>query len=171
MGYNTSKSSVIRNKAQLERIMKEKRTLLFGHSDPDRLAYKLREALAAAQYHEEYFHIYEALAPFVTFRRHPEGVLAVYEDWGKVHLIGKSPEDQPKQPLILNDILELAEVIGALIQHAHEEEILFKELPLPDSQLKSLYAFSSDQGWRIVKKGDDLLLSKNDSHIPNEWTP
>lgn len=74
MAYNLSPHSVIRNKPQLERLL-QGGPVTFYTGDPKRLAYKLREACAAAKALPE-FKEFAHLASSYIFKVIPDWVLA-----------------------------------------------------------------------------------------------
>lgn len=54
MPYNVSKGVVVRNHRYLQDMAEAKRTLMWPSADPKRLAYRIREAMYATQYHDEF---------------------------------------------------------------------------------------------------------------------
>jgi hypothetical protein len=181
MGYTVSRAVIQRNLEQLEQLLKLKTTLVFkGVSNPQKLAYKLREAINAAKAFEEYQHLAE-LEFLYKFRVGPNELVAQFE------LLDSSPEKpgsnsdekipaKPKPPekKTIPDASTLLDLLGFALKFPNEHEILFPHVDLTSEDKLKLYEWTRGEGitWRFIDHEEaGVTLTKRD--VPKEvlWKP
>lgn len=94
MGYNLTRYPVIRNKPQLEVLLKAREDVYFNTDYPERLAYNIREAIRAAKEHEEFQHYYFEIAGFYKFETLNDVLIArrIVQDEVETRINGKKPK-------------------------------------------------------------------------------
>lgn len=183
MGYTISRASVTRNKEQLEQLLKMKTTLVFRDvANPQKLAYKLREAIAAAAHYDEFKHL-AWLSTMYTFRTGVREVIAQYEildidptipmperPGAEVEMPSKSIPIPEKKTI--PDAQGIMEVVGYVLKFPREQEIHFPNAVLMDEDRLKLHKWTQEQDWKYIDHDEGgLTLTKRD--IPKEvlWQP
>lgn len=173
MGYNESYGTVRRMKRHLDELFRRQETVDFSSDEPKSLAYKLREAIHAAQFWDQYEH-YHQLKEYFQFEVRPDRVRCRFMSPEPVTISdsqGKT-RDEETDKMIVNDVDSLMAVIGAAMEHENESEIFFPSAVLLDPDKSRLHGFAKDSGWKIIdhEEGGVTLTKKE---IPEEiqWTP
>ena len=158
MGYNLTRHSIRRNRPQLDQLYELKKTISFVTQNPHRLAYKLREAIAACGEFEE-LEDYHSVLSLYTIKVRNRSVLAEFSD---VH-IGVSPGknvDEP-DPIVVEPVrtepgpLSLIDVLGEVVGNEVEEEIHFPNALLPpEDKVKLLDWTRQNPPWAFISHGD-----------------
>jgi hypothetical protein len=169
MGYTLTRASVIRNKAQLDQLLDLKTDLKFPTKRPDRLAYKLREAIRAAALFEEYSQ-YAVLKDMYVLRETASGVLAEYrpvDPTGEPIMV--APEQVKATPVTpesktVPDAISLMEILGFIMHHPKEHEVSFPNASLSrDDKVRLSEWTRTDAGekWSFIDHDESgLTLTK-----------
>jgi hypothetical protein len=177
MGYTISRASVIRNKEQLEQLLKMKQTLVFKNiSNPTRLAHKLREAIAASGEFDEFKHLAE-LKTMYRFRTGSNTVIAQYEVTSvEPEPVNKDNIQEPK-PIVpekktIPEPLGELDVVATALKFSKEIEIHFPNAILSEEGKTKIWRWTQTVDWNYIDHdGAGLTLTKKD--IPEEvkWQP
>lgn len=178
MGYNTTIGPPRRMEEFLERLKKHRKTMEFATQNPSSLAYKLREAIYASQFHDRYEHYHE-LNSLYTFEERAGKVVAQYRGVDPKQVETKEgeplePEPAPERPaMTVGEAKTLEGVVGAAMQHGGgTEEIRFPNAILPTRQKEKLFAWAAENDWEIIDQDEGgLTLTRKD--VPSEitWRP
>lgn len=181
MGYNISRHSVMRQLPQLQALLHAEESLRFPTANPRRLAFKLREALKAA----EAFPEFAEFAPLVTrfrFREETGAVLAEY-----LGVIDPEAVEESDIPMFRNEVrpqkktlpgaVFLMDILALVIKFTHEEELYFPDARLPEEDKARLDDWLNEQSeaWNFIDHsyggGQGLTLTKKE--VPEEiiWRP
>jgi hypothetical protein len=174
MGYSLSRHSVIRNLPQLRQLAELKTTVRFSTTDPKKLAYKLREALAACAAHEEFIELYEHIQPHYRFREGEREVIAEYFSIS----IGEVERDSPNRVVIekktIPGVSGLADILATAIKFGNEEELYFPNGSLDDDAKMKLYTWCSPLEWSYIDHthggGEGLTLTKKELPEGVAWS-
>ena len=179
MGYNLSRHAVIRNKPQLDQLLEAKQSLRFATPKPQRLAYKLREAIAASKKFQDLKHYYDALFHSYTFRIERDAVVAEYTKNPVGTPVGEDPSalngtDKKAQKGTIDSAVSLFDVLaGALEGEKQEyEELYFPNVILkPEDKIK-LHHWTLTNDWGYMdheEKG--VTLTTKEEHKELLWSP
>jgi hypothetical protein len=176
VGYTKTRAVVKRNLEQLERLYRAKTTLTFKSDNPTELAYKLREAIAAAKEFSEYEHLAE-LRTMYKFRTAPGRVIALYSvteaPVETAEASVKTPEKKRKRKRkVVVDAVTLLDIVGAMIDFVDEEEVQFININLSEEDLFKAFVWGKENGWKLINHEEaGITLTKRD--VPEEvlWTP
>jgi hypothetical protein len=183
MGYSLSKHSIIRNLPQLKQLAEAHTTLRFVTADPKRLAYKLREAIAACGAHEEYKELHEILSRSYRFREKDHWVEAEYLDvaaWGEPDDLPDStgPAPRPFTPAekkVLAGVFALIDVLATALKYEGEQELYYPDAALTKAEKLKLYAYLTEQEWVYIDHtrggGTGLTLTKKELPEGVAWQP
>ena len=179
MGYNKTRNSVVRNKMQLDHLLKSRKTLHFPTDAPTELAYKLREAIAAAGCFAEYKHYHE-LHRIYTFKEVDDGVLAVFipvnikpSEISDADVTQVTPSKAAPKKKIITDAITLIELLSAVMLWQGEYELVFPNVELSDEDRERLFEFVSDKPWQYIDHEDSGVTLTKNPDIPKEvlWAP
>lgn len=183
MGYSRSKKVIVRHLEQLEALAEAKETRVFPTEAPGRLAYKLREAVYACQFHEEYKKLHRIHFLF-AFKEEADQVVAEYKAPPNP-LIPKatgSPnvksaqepveeEEADPTPQLLrrsvSDAYDLMDVLGATMASPEVEEFHFPNATLPLDEKKLLFNWAKEKEWNYIDH-DDAGLTITKAEVPEE---
>lgn len=190
--YNVSKATCVRMKRYLEQLQLEE-TMEFPSDDPEKLAYRIREAVYASAFHPEFKHFarfrylyrFEILKDRVRAKvmlpekatAQPEGLDDSVDDLtpdkvAEIDNFGKKIRDVLSTVTVTN-VEELSGILGAVLKYGKENpEIYFPNAVLEEADLDRLWRWASVKGWKIVNNEDaGVTLTKKD--VPEEvtWQP
>jgi hypothetical protein len=169
MAYSRAKTAVQRAQKQLEQLYKSRKTIDWATPNPSRLSYQLREAIHAAQYHEEFRHladlryVYEFRQLNGSVRAHyigldlPESLTTPVEgDAGTDVGASEMPTTRLDGPSTLT------EVIGAMISLGDTvAEVFLPDAALSEDDLRRLYVFAHDAEWSLIShEGAGVTLTR-----------
>lgn len=178
MGYNTTIGPPRRMREFLNRLKKHKRTMSFATENPSSLAYRLREAIYASQFHEKYEHYHE-LSALYTFEERDGEVRARFRGMRPKQVETEEgepvePEDVPGRPaMTVQEATTLEGVVGAAMQHGNgTNEIRFPGAILSTRQKEKLFAWAEENDWQIIDQ-DEGGLTLTRKEVPPEitWRP
>lgn len=177
MGYNTTYGPPRRMSDHLDELLRREETVRFATDNPHSLAYKLREAIYASQFHEKYEH-YHKLGDWYTFRVKSDHVLCEYQHTRPMTLKEakeSEPEDATPDQSGLSEMQipeaeDLMGVVNATLQRGDSyDELKFPNATLMATHLERLYNFAEGKGWSIITHGDEgITLTKRE--VPDEIT-
>jgi hypothetical protein len=176
MGYALSRSSVIRNREQLEQLLQMQTTLVFKTANPQRLAYKLREAIAAAQMFEEFSDL-ASIRHMYKFKARSGEVIALYDYEPSTEgqtIEGKRFERKPPVPekKVVPGVINLVEILVAAIKMMEESEILFPNAAISEEDKGKMFEWAVENSWKFIDHGEGgLTLTRK--KVPEEilWKP
>ena len=188
MGYKTGRIGIVRVKPLLDRLIEAKEnreSVLFSVQDPveaEKLAYKLREAIATAYRLPEFKDYHTQLHGIFAFKNTKKGVYARLKVLPAI-VVGttegisvdkvkeeRSPKGTIPEAVVLEDVL-----LGAM--KGSEEGMLslyFKNVILNDERKEKLWAWTQglDVEWKYVDHGDrGLTLTKEEIKEEILWKP
>lgn len=179
MGYNLTKSTVRRQLPQLQQLEDARKTIYFPSSNPERLAYKLREALAAAAAHPEEFPALSSLKPLYRIRTLDDAVLAewISADAEKVEGVvlgtpaeGSSAENRgARRPVrkTLPEIKDPVDLLSAAITFKEEPELYFPNVRLTEEEKKKIASWAGGTAWKFIDHEDGgATLTRHE--VPDE---
>lgn len=173
MGYNISRHSVLRHRPQLDQLLETKQSVMFKSPRPERLAYRLRQAVAAASQLEE-FSKYAELRVLYKFRVEVEqkAVIAEYQAVSEGEIIGQMSSIKRPGRKVLPEAMSLMDVIGAGLKFENEEELHFPNVWLELEERERLFKWTSDTTWSYISH-EDAGLTLTKKPVPEEvkWTP
>ena len=172
MPYNKSIKAVARAQTQLEQLYRSRKTIDWATKNPSRLAYQLREAIYAAQFHNKYRHfselkyIYEFQQLNGSVRAHymgldvPESLIQEIET--PVDNAGTDVGAPEMPPTQLDSVSSLREIIGAMVSLGDvSHEVFFPDAVLQDDDLRRLYDWSTETGWSLIShEGAGVTLTR-----------
>lgn len=172
MTYNLSRRSVERLLPSLKKLYEEQQTIKFKTDNPRRLAYMLREAIAASRRHKEYSKYYK-LRLMYRFREEPDAVVAeftgVHVEPEKVAQVKPQQSGEVKE---IEGIRDLPEVIAAAVRFRDALELYFPDARLTREGKLKLYEWSRQTGWAYIDQEDvglTLTHRQVDSYLL--WSP
>lgn len=175
MGYSLTRHSIIRNLPQLRQLAETRTTLRFPTDNPKRLAYKLREAVAACAAVEEYTHFFESINDNYKFREEGFAVVAEYFD---VNASSADPASTPRaipDKKIIAGISSLMDVLASAIKFSREAELFFPNAVLNFAEKATLYVWGEENGWSYIdhSRGGNSGLTLTKKEIPEgvAWHP
>lgn len=174
MTYNKSRGAVYRHRAYLDAMLNGRKTLSWPSSNPNSLAYKIREALAAAQEYE----IFERYHELKHLYR-----ISVNGGWVEAVYLG--PEDDPISGLLarkpqrmrIEEASSVQAVVGACIElHERAVELFFPNVIVEDEEnLAPLFRWGARHmpPWKIIHHGEEGLTMTRRPDVDKEfiWTP
>ena len=188
MGYNRSSLVVQRFIEILDQLLEAAHSgtsLRFSSLTPHKLAYRLREALKAAQSHEDYRHYYDIIWPVFQFREAPGAVIAHYvgqqEDFSS--LSGTPLSESPtfsKQQIRASEarphlkqfpsVTSLTDIVATALSFSSEDELFFPSATLSDDEKKKLHRWThsnAGSAWTFIdhSSGNDdggITLTQHD---------
>lgn len=195
MGYNLSKSSVIRSKPDLELLYKAKKTVKFPTPRPDQKVRRLREAIAAAEVHEEFRYLYEGIYGQYRFKLEPGYLVAIYQGGESTGIIVEDPNDgdigeyenmknsgdgakangngeEEGKRLIIETAFNLIEVLGSILANLDSQELTFPNAVLDESEKIKIYGWTRESEhceWNLIDSGDKGITLTKDK-VPHEIT-
>jgi len=182
MGYKLTTNPVKRQLHLLEQLAASRETLSIPTTNPRRLAYKIREAIAAAGEHSQYETLHSSISGRFKFREVTGAVIAdcVEPDLPTIGMpIGEpSPSLPPARPekKTLPDAATLIEVLAGALKFPDESELFFPGISLKTTERLKLYNWAEPKGWKYIdhSAGDGeggLTLTKREVAEEILWTP
>lgn len=183
--YNTSLTPLRRMEKYLRSLQTRRQTMSFAADEPDKLAYQLREAIYASDFHENYAH-FSKLSDFYRFESRPGHVRAVYLGPANPEIVDDKgeedgdtiSEDLPGLPeehpvMEVEDVQNLPGVVGAALRFSDDaDELHFPNAILVESQKSRLFKFCEEHGWYIIDHEDGgLTLTRKDISPDIRWKP
>lgn len=197
MTYNTSRRVCVRMHRFLKELDQQRTTIDFHSRDPKRLAYNLREAMYACEFHSD-FKKYVGLRDYYTFhvmndrvrarfKGVPEPQVRYLEVERKAQKAGpKDTEDLLREidelggayqetldTLPIPKVETLSEAIGASLRYGEAcRELHFPDLRLSAQDMGRLYRWAREKEWKLVDNlegGITLTKKKVDPELV--WTP
>jgi hypothetical protein len=192
MPYNRSKSTIIRNERYLQDMHEAKRTIMWPSANPKRLAYKIREALWATQYHEDFAH-YRYLRSFFEIALETGAVRARYmgenharpvhveangkktfsREAGDGPAVMVAPPESPLAAMNLKDVHTLEAAVGAAIRFRETaEEIKLPECALSMEDKRKLWTWGQTSGWSFIDHEEEgITLTRRLVDPDLLWSP
>lgn len=151
MGYSKSKGVIRRMLPILEKVFSTRETQTFRTENPESLRYRIREALAACEDHEEFKYLYNSLHHNVRIRKNPDSVTVQWIGPDEYALgDDKKKNDTPFREYPSID--QLLEVIGLLLKAQEIDEHYFPKFnPAEGAESEKLRKFCTANDWEIVK--------------------
>lgn len=162
-----------------------RRTIQWATPNPEKLAYRLREAIYASKFHDE-FRDYNDLKFIYQIRVMEGAVAAVYRGvepseviFPKSASLGEDEDGSEimqslPQTLTVDYAKTILDVIGTAIEFKDAAEIYFPEALLSPADFENLYAWVDDQGlrWRIIDNEDrGMTLTTRPVDEEITWKP
>ncbi len=191
--YNRSLATCLRMEEYLRELHDAQTTLDFFTNQPEVLAYKLREAMYAAQYHKDFLHIgklrgkYKFLALDAKVRARWMSV-----DKPQMRFLDRpGPTGEARSPdspeeaqfgdfmsrtldtVPVPEVRELMGVLAATMKYIPaNEEVYFPNAILRESELRRLYVWAKEQGLKIINNEDQgVTLTKKKVDEELVWQP
>lgn len=168
MPYNTSIHVCRRQKRYLDDMLNARRTITWPAHEPQKMARRIREALHAVQYHDE-FSAYADLKSFYRIRARKGFVEA---QW-----LGEDP-DAPTAPstpglMEINEVSNIMGAIGAAIKFGHQaDEIYFPNVQPSEEEKVTLWKWAGTSGWKMIDQLDKgITLTKQPVDPFLIWEP
>lgn len=172
MGYKTRRRVVQKVLPYLERLnslKQQRKSLLFNHPTPKRLAYDLRQALAVASRFEEYRE-YAKLGRNFRFKVHPRGVEAnYYED----AYYGSEPVHYEVGEIFPN-VSDLVGVVGAVIdsEERNPVSLIYPNVVLGELEMVKVWTWAHTKGFvTILLDNGGLKLARQLQPGEEAWEP
>lgn len=187
MGYNLSKATVRRNLPQLEQLRDAKKTLFLPSSNPERLAYKLREAMRAAEKHEEDFPGFTQLRQQYRLRALEEGVICEWLISSPIKgvVLGQEGEPESRPPesspsrtsqkpykKTLPEVEDSVDMLASALTFSGESELHFPNVQLSHDDKERIAGWCEGQEWKLIDHHDaGATLTKFDVDPSILYTP
>jgi hypothetical protein len=160
-------------------LLEAKQSLRFSTPKPQKLAYKLREAIAASKKFQDLKHYYDALFHSYTFRIERDAVIAEYNNDPVGTPVGENPNvlngsHQKAQKGTIDSATSLFDVLAGALEGAKQEyvELFFPNVILkPEDKLK-LHQWTLTNDWGYLdheEKG--VTLTTKEEHKELIWIP
>lgn len=171
MTYNLSKQVVKRMRRYLEDMLEAKADLSWPTQRPDSLAYRIREALAAAQAHQEY-------AMFHELRVNYE--ISAKKGWVEARWMGATEmfertEVYVPQRIVVTEVRDPHGIVGAAIKlEPKANEIYFPNAVLSNRDKLIIYRWTlqEDVRWKFIDQGDEgATLTRKEVDEILLWEP
>ncbi len=177
MGYNLTRHVIRRNRPQLDQLYTLKETIRFHSTTPSRLAYKLREAIAACGEFKELSE-YHRILSYYTIRQEASSVLAEYNDSPigipTREMVVEEVKPLPAQPTKRSVIgaLGLVDVLSELIGNGEKEEISFPSVVLSLKDKRSLLDWTRVNDWTYIDHEEQGITVTSLTVDPSiAWSP
>ncbi len=160
MGYNTSIKVIRRNQPFLDRLMIAKDDVHFPAEDSTKLAYKLREAVYACQFYDEYKSYYDEIWNKYKFCTTPGTVIA---RWMGIDDVARSSLTKPTYREF-RGATSILDIVGAATQAGTATELFFPnadpEDPVVAEKLPK-FCEKYNWNWHAPALGGITLLRKD----------
>lgn len=160
MAYSRTTRSIARVQPQLNAMIEAKTSIEWPSDEPQKLAFKLREAIAAAKTlamkDQETFGPYAALAARYTIRCKAGKVVAEPRE-----LFGVLAVEAMRSKMQIETAVSLLEVLGAAIQHRADEMVFPNAENWNEEDLIRLHKWTVQNSYFMIV-GDGITLTKND---------
>lgn len=158
MSYNLSRASVERMRHYLE-VLLEPGSHTFADENPSSLAYRLREAIMAAEGNEAFAH-YANLRGRHRIRVRPGKIICEAISHGAVRLVDGA---YPISSMHVEDVKDLVAVLGAAAKYSHCHELIFSNAFLTFADRQVLFDWTTDKDWQFIDhEGAGLTLTKHE---------
>lgn len=175
MPYNKSYGTIRRMRDYLERMRVRRGDISFPAENPRSLAYKLREAMYAAQFHKEkgdHYEDYANLRHFYELQEKPGRVVCRWLGEPTGHSVEEG-EPSPKTeapPMQVDDATTLTNIVGALLKYEEvADEIQFPNAALDNPDKARLLDLAHEKGWEIIDH-DEAGLTLTQRNVPEAVT-
>ena len=159
MGYHISPNSVNRNRPQLEAMFEAQATVRFSTGNPQKLAGKLREAMAAAE-KLEYTGLSSLRRDFIIKALDRE-VVAEFQG-----AQGIEPEKPAEREVVL-EASSMTDLMMSAMALEDREEISFPSVVLSEEEKQTLFEWIKGLEWKFIDHGGGgVTLTKKD--VPEE---
>jgi hypothetical protein len=167
MAYNRTHKSILRVKSYLDAMVSARSSLEWAADEPQKLAFKLREAIAAARaftIKDNTYAPYASLAARFMIKCLPGKVIALPRE-----TFGVQALEALRSRMTVNGVSSLLEVMGAAIEHNAEELYFPSAENWPDADILKLYNWATQKSYFIIV-GEGITLTRTD---PGEakWEP
>lgn len=177
--YNTSTKVVRRLERYLQDMDEARRSVEWATSDPDRLAYRIREALAAAREHEDEFPSYAELQHLFQIQSREGKVRARYigidqiEDQEPGSTSASPTPSGPERMTVDHELVSATGVVGAALKFKNSsEELFFPNARLSTDELTAVWRWTQGNDWKLIEhEGKGLTLTKGEVSEALLWTP
>ena len=176
MGYNLTRHVIRRNRPQLDQLYELKESVRFHTSNPVRLAYKIREAIAACGEFEELEDYFTVLSCY-TIRAESQAVVASYSE---VHVgvpLGEVPRTEDPEPVEQSkrsdpEALGLVDVLAELVGNVRIEEVHFPNVRLAVEDKLKLFKWTEESEWSYIDH-EDRGITVTGIEVPSglAWSP
>lgn len=169
MSYNISKTGIDKMLHYLDILVEsELSEVVFETENPPQLAYRMREAMFAAQNYSDYSQYH--------------GLRQEYRVFVNVHAVtcrrGMLKGEHLRQPareigsIHLAEINLLTGVLGAAIRFKIAKQLVFPNVKLIHEDKMRLYEWVATRDWQYIDhRGEGLTLTKNEVDEDLLWTP
>lgn len=157
MPYNTSRAVVTRNKRFLDDMLEGKRTLTWPAENPEQMARKIREALAAVMKYPD-LQRYHDLKAFYRLR---PGLA-----WVEAEYIGPPAGSDTYTPrsMQIPEATTYQHVVGACIKFgAKADELVFPNVHASDKELLALYEWGRSEEhveWKLIFHDPGVTMTR-----------
>jgi hypothetical protein len=161
---------------QLKQLAQARATLSFTTDDPKRLAYRLREAVAASGAHEEYADLYEVNRHY-KFKEEAHAVIAIFFDSGVMgEPIGPAIPRAIPEKKTMPGVFSFVDVLASCVKFGNEQELYFPDALVHPDEQKKLYEWCQTIGeWQYIDHtlggGTGLTLTKKELPEGIAWQP
>lgn len=157
MGYSHSKQAIERVRPLLDAVLIADQRTSIPSTHPQKLAYALREALAASRVAKDEDHKYASL--LVKFKLRVKKDRIVFEPRDAVEAGDPVVElIESRQALEVPNVTQVLQIVGACIQH--KSDLIFPDAKLNDDEIAQLTKWTSKNGYDI-DTSLPLTLTKN----------
>ena len=164
MSYNLSRASVERMRHYLD-VLLEPGSHTFAAENPSSLAYRLREAMMAAEGVEAFSH-YAGLRGKHRIRVRPGKVICEAIGVERALIDGAYPISS----MHVEDAKTLVAVLGAASKYSSCHELVFPNATLTFENRKVLFDWTTDKEWKFVDhEGAGLTLTKHEVDADLLW--
>ena len=175
MGYSRSKRAVMRMLPFLEAIMESRMTgrpLVWETDDPPRMAYRLREALHAARFHEEFQH-FGRLRPHLGFKVGPKEVIAYWLAPEVLPYITPEPQAPKPREVTVHEQVNVQDLLASMMsQHRTTFKVYFPNVLLEPGDMNTIYTWANEMGWALIDHEEaGLTLTKEPIDNDLKWSP
>ena len=164
MGYSKSKLSVERFIEILTLLANSTKDVRVKSPDPDKLAYKIREAFRVAKLYPNTYPEFQTLGEKYTIKTKDE---YVYFNLKNSLISGELEELANSLVMKFDDCIAPITIVGSLVKHKPVEASYPKAMVTTD-MLKMIYSWTSKNGYYIVDT-EPLTISRTET--PESWIP
>lgn len=182
MAYNKSKNAVVRMRRYLDDMV-AMRTITWVSPNPEVLARRIREALAASELYRDTWPQYIGLKPqfqirakqgYVEAKFLMEGLIPVgLPEGGQANVIGGIAS--VPVPRVIDTMMDLAGIVGTAIELAQKtNELTFPKVSLSYADKLKLYRWTKEDktGWKFIDQLEEgITLTRRPVGSIYLWEP
>lgn len=166
MGYNKSYGPIRRMQKYLDALLSSRRTMDFAAQEPAKLAYRLREAIAASEEWDRY-EKYTVLKDWYRFECEEGHVRARYQlRVEPIEMKSKASETREVSTMpevTVTEATTVTAVVGAGLKFNSHDEIRFPNAVLTPEEKLTLWKWCQTSGWEIIDHEEaGLTLTRKD---------